>query len=64
MIEWDFVDIDGHRGTIDISPPATNYKQPEPRSVVFTPDGSLVIAYLEHGIMYVVSVFQPLILYT
>lgn len=27
--------------------------EPEPRSVAFTPDGSLLIAYLEHGISYV-----------
>ena len=29
----------------------------------FTPDGSLVIAYLEHGIKYVVSGFKPLMLH-
>jgi len=57
MVEWYFLVTDTQHGTIDISPPATNYKQPEPRSVGFTPDGSLVIAYLEHGIMYVASGF-------
>lgn len=30
----------------------------------FTSGGSLVIAYLEHGIMYVVSIFQPPLLFT
>lgn len=48
---------DGQRRAITISPPATNHGQPEPRSVCFTPDGSLVIAYLEHGIVYVVFWF-------
>lgn len=52
--------IDIQRGAITISPPATNHGQPEPRSVCFTPDGSLVIAYLEHGVVYVFSEFQQL----
>ncbi|KAF9790748.1 WD40-repeat-containing domain protein [Thelephora terrestris] len=45
--------VDIQRGAITISPPATNHGQPEPRSICFTPDGSLVIAYLEHGVVYV-----------
>lgn len=47
--------VDTQRSAITISPPATNHGQPEPRSVCFTPDGFLVIAYLEHGVVYVVS---------
>lgn len=31
----------------------TTRSKPEPRSVVFISDGSLLIAYLEHGISYV-----------
>ena len=50
--------IDTQRGMIDISPPATNYRQPEPRSVCFALDGSLVIAYLEHGVVCVASDFS------
>lgn len=49
--------IDTQHGAITISPPATNYGQPEPRSVCFTLDGSLVIAYLEHGVVCVASEF-------
>jgi len=60
MIEKYFAGPDIQCGTIDISPPATNCQQPEPRSVCFTPGGSLVIAYLEHGIMYVAPDFNYL----
>jgi hypothetical protein len=52
--------VDIQRGAITIPPPATNHGQPEPRSVCFTPDGSVVIAYLEHGILQVFSEFQCL----
>jgi len=40
-------------GIIDIPPPASTGKRPETRSLCFAPDGSLVIAYLEHGLAYV-----------
>lgn len=50
--------IDIQRGAITIPPPATDYSQPEPRSICFTPDGSLVVAYLEHGVVYGIPKFQ------
>lgn len=45
---------------------ATARSKPEPRSVAFTSDGSLLIAYLEHGIsyVYVVHIFVLCLIYT